>query len=273
MIPREPPEQGSEKLALVKADTAQLRQDLEDLGLRRGMTVLVHCSLRRVGWLEGGADTLRDLILELVGESEGTLVVPTQTPSKSVTAREFLVAASRLDEFGREAFMAELPGFRRETSPSEGMGALAEAVRVHPQAFRSAHPLTSFAAVGRHAAELCASHPLHCLLGKESPLGLLYELSASVLLLGVGFDKCTAFHLGEDEAFNLEREYRCKIGDTWVDFRDQPHMDADFAKLGERFLADRGEVVSGRKVGEADALLFPIGVAVDYARQELPDMR
>jgi aminoglycoside 3-N-acetyltransferase len=153
------------------------------------------------------------------------------------------------------------------------MGALAESVRTHQLARRSAHPTTSFAAVGRHAEALCAAHPLDCLLGPRSPLGALRELDARVLLLGVGFDKCTAFHLGEDAAFPGERGYRCKIGDEWADFKGFPHQDEDFAELGARFEQACPAELRRGTVGSAPTRLFTLALAADFAARQLPELR
>ena len=254
-------------------DRDQLRAGLTESGLREGTAVLVHCSMREIGWVRGGAEALRDTLLEILDEMHGTLVVPTQTRSVSNTSTAFLEATADLDDEERELFLKVMPGFDPRTSPSEGMGALAESVRTHPRAYRSAHPTTSFAAVGRHAEQLCAEHPLDCLLGSRSPLAALGALDARVLLLGVGFDKCTAFHLGEEAAFRLERPYRCKIGDEWRDFKGFPHLDADFAELGARFKRDYPAEVREGKIGGASTHLFPLTLAADYAALQLPKLR
>jgi aminoglycoside 3-N-acetyltransferase len=251
----------------------RLRRQLTDLGLDTGQTVLVHSSLRRVGPIPGGAEALRDLLLEILDPARGTLVVPAQTGSASVSSREFLAATAGASAAQYAAYLDRLPGFDPDRSPSEGMGALAEAVRTHPEARRSAHPITSFAAVGRLAGELMGLHPLDSLLGKESPLGRMYEYGALVLLLGVGYDKCTAFHLGENPELAPERGYRCKIGETWRDFRGPAHRDAEFAELGTMFESARAGRVRTGPVGAAAGRLFALTEAADFAATTLPSLR
>lgn len=268
-----PEQQYSVKVADTPIDRDRLRAQLEELGLRRGMTVLVHCSMSRIGWVDGGAGTLREALRDVLGRYRGTVVVPTQTRSKSATSTEYQKAT---EGFGYEELKLHdkiLPGFNARRSPAEDMGVFAEAVRTHPWARRSPHPTTSFAAVGRRAGRLCAEHPLDCLLGPRSPLGRLAELDARVLLLGVGFDKCTAFHLGEDRCFDEKRPYRCKIEDSWIEFNGFPHRDDDFTELGRRFLAAHSDAVRQSPVGEAPSSLFPLNLAADFAEKELPELR
>lgn len=261
------------KMAVAPMDRGRLRTELAGLGLRAGMTVLVHCSLREVGRVDGGADALRGALLDVLGERRGTLVVPAQTGSISERSEEYLAAVDGLDAHGVEAYRAGLRGFDPATSPSVGMGALAESVRTHPRAHRSPHPITSFAAVGRHAEELCADHPLDCLLDPRSPLGLLAELDARVLLLGVGYDKCTAFHLGEARALPTWREYDRKVGEKWLHFKGLAYQDSDFADLGKRFEQEQPAAVLHGSLGAAPTRLFRLAAAADFAAKRLPELR
>ena len=48
-------------------DKATLVKQFKALGIKEGMTLLVHSSLRRVGKVDGGADTIIDALLEVLG--------------------------------------------------------------------------------------------------------------------------------------------------------------------------------------------------------------
>jgi aminoglycoside 3-N-acetyltransferase len=254
-------------------DGARLRLELRSLGVRPGSVLLTHCSMREVGAVDGGARTLVNALLQVLGKS-GTLVVPAQTRSKSASSSDFLRAVSGLSPRERDRYLELLPGFDPAASPSEGMGVLAEEVRTYPGSSRSAHPSTSFAAVGRHAAELTASHSLESFLGDDSPLGWMYRAEAFVLLLGVDYDKCTAFHLGEDWSTAPLRSYRFKIGDEWRDVpKARDYSDSDFLELGTRFeIEHKAEILFG-PVGAATCRLFPLAAAADFAAKWLPEAR
>jgi aminoglycoside 3-N-acetyltransferase len=62
------------------------------------------------------------------------------------------------------------------------------------------HPTHSVAAIGKNAAPLLSGHHLDdtpC--SPNSPYGRARSEDAHILLLGVGLERCTAIHLGEEE--------------------------------------------------------------------------
>ena len=59
-----------------------LVDDLVELGVRPGAVVMVHSSLRQIGWTVGGPVTVIRALLEVLG-SEGTLVMPAESPQMS----------------------------------------------------------------------------------------------------------------------------------------------------------------------------------------------
>lgn len=244
---------------------------LRALGVRRGMTLLVHASLHATGL---GAHRLRDALLEALGP-EGTLVVPAFTAENSDTSSAHLARVRGMTPEQAAAFRADMPAFDPATTPAQGMGRLAESVRTAPGAVRSAHPQTSFAALGRRAAELLAEHPLDCHLGERSPLGALHRAGAYVLMINVGFAKCTAFHLAEYRVGSPLRTYRCVVrrpdgGAEWTEYTDVVLDDSDFEAIGAAF--SWGVERSGQ-LGGRTARLFSLRDAVDHARGWMTEKR
>jgi aminoglycoside 3-N-acetyltransferase len=251
----------------------RLVADLRSLGLRQGQDLLIHSSLRQVGWIGGGTATLLTAILE-VACPEATLVVPTQTTLNSLTSRAFLAATAGLSAQERARFVAAMPGFDPASTPSTGMGAFAEYLRTRPSAVRSNHPQVSFAALGPRARACTSAHDLDCLLGDRSPLGWLYAADAAILLLGVGYSACTAFHLAEYHLRGApQRSYHCFAvrGGTRIEheFTDIDLDDSDFGLLGSELesAAERGAPVGLRRgrVGSAACRLVAMRPAVDFA--------
>jgi aminoglycoside 3-N-acetyltransferase len=247
---------------------ARLAHDLAELGLSAGRDVLVHSSLRRLGTVEGGAATVVAAIGDVIG-TRATIVVPTQTADNSTTSRAYREAVKKLDLAQRAEYQGKIPAFDPATSRSHGMGILAEFVRTRPGAVRSGHPQTSFAALGRSAADLMAVHDLDSHLGQRSPLAALYAADAQVLLLGVGYDACIAFHLAEYRLTSppARRAYTCFVMDEGrrkrVDFLAADIYDYDFPELGADL--DRAGLARDGMVGSARAVLLNMRPTVDYA--------
>ncbi|MFC9244618.1 aminoglycoside N(3)-acetyltransferase [Streptomyces sp. NPDC057136] len=243
---------------------------LSELGVRRGGVLLVHASMRSVGAVDGGARTLVGALRRALGP-DGTLVVPSITPENSDTSPAYRRSVHGLGEEGREAVRAAMPPFDRATTPAPSVGRLAEAVRLTPGAERSGHPQTSFAALGPAADALTARHRPDCHYGEDSPLAALYESDARILLLGTGFDTCTAFHLAEYRVARPPlRRYRCVVTAEgrrrWWEYEDVDLDDSDFAALGRDFEESdtTGAVRTGR-VGAAYTRLVGLTAAVDFA--------
>lgn len=245
-----------------------LRADLAQLGLKSGGSVLVQVSMRQIGWIDGGAGTLLDALLDAVGP-DGTVVTPTQTTNNSTTTREFREAVEGLDAAGRQAREDAIAGYEPASSVSHRMGLFAEAVRTRPGAVRSGHPQTSFSAVGPAARWLMAVHDLDSHLGERSPLARLYDIDAAIVLIGQPFAFCTGFHLAEYRLAKppRQRPYRCFVMvdgvRTTVDFIAPDTDDSDFGRLGEALIAT-GAVTTGN-VGAAVTHVVSLRRAVDFA--------
>ncbi|GHD53876.1 AAC(3) family N-acetyltransferase [Streptomyces mirabilis] len=247
---------------------ATLAAQLLELGVQPGETLLAHSSLSSLGWVNGGPVAVVQGLLDALGP-DGTLVVPTQSGDLSDPA---LWSNPPVPEEWWSPIRATMPAYDPLVTPSRGVGVIPETVRTWPGALRSAHPQTSFAALGPRAAQIVEGHAPDCRLGERSPLARLEALDARVLLLGAGYDTCTSFHLAEyripSPLVEVGRPVRAPQGATRWEVVTEVSVDSDrFDELGSDFERDR-PVVRGR-VGAADVRLFPVADAVAYAERWL----
>ncbi|MDI5962336.1 AAC(3) family N-acetyltransferase [Streptomyces sp. SL13] len=269
---------------------ASLADDLAELGVRPGAVVLVHARMSAVGDVEQPpgapardpvAEPLLGALRDVLGR-RGTVVVPSFTEGNSMSSRVHRRRTAGMTAAQRTAFRTRMPAFEADHSPSDGMGRFAETVRRAAGARRSGHPQTSFVALGARAPEAVARHGETCHLGEESPLRWLYDVGARVLLIGVGYQVCSAFHLAEYRLPNPpRRDYACVVvrkgKAVWISYEDVDLDDTDFTDLGtdyEKSDLDRNSsrILRG-PVGGAETRSLVMRDAVDFAVPWLSEKR
>lgn len=258
--------------ALITLET--LQQDLQALGLRPGMTVLVHASLRRMGWVCGGPVAVI-LALEEVLTPAGTLVMPTHSGELSDPAEW---RNPPVPQEWWDGIRASMPAYRPDLTPTRQMGRIAETFRKQDGVRRSDHPQLSFAAWGAQAEFVTGGHTLENALGETSPLARIYDLDGHVLLLGVGHGNNTSLHLAEYRASYYGKK-QMRQGTPmlvdgrreWVWYEDLDVNSDDFERLGQDF-ARTGLQAEGT-VGEAQALFMRQRELVDFATRWMENNR
>lgn len=233
-----------------------LVRDLIALGVRPGDLLMVHSSLRSIGLVDGGPETVVDALLQALGP-QGTLVVPTFTYPTA----------------GEPDFV-----FDPTHTPSQ-MGAVSEAARRRPEAHRSIHLAHSIAAIGPLARTITTSGGASG-WDVQSPMRQVFNRSGRYLLLGVPYQNLTAMHLCEvwlelpyRKPRVSEGRMRRPDGSTTplVSIGTPPlpgHPGSDYNRLGQR-MEDAGLVNLG-PVGNALARLLNAHDLRTAARELIP---
>lgn len=152
-----------------------LKRDLAEMGFDGTETVMVHSSMKSIGQVEGGADTVVDAFMEYF--EQGLFMTPTHTWKQ---------------------MSAEYPIFDPATEPA-CVGIIPNLFMKRADVVRSLHPTHSIAAYGKRAAEY--------IKGEENvttpcqPGGCWERLrkeNAKILLVGVTHARNTFIHAIEE---------------------------------------------------------------------------
>ena len=180
-------------MSLVTTKT-ELVELFHKLGLNKGDEVMVHSSMKSLGFVVNGAIDVIDALIECVDLGKGTILMPTHTGQLTDPACwKNPKIAKELVEIIRNS----IKPFDKKLTPVRGRGVVAETLLSYPKVKRSDHPLNSVGAIGRNADFYTNSHKFDEPEGVDSPIGRLYQRNGRILGIGVGFDKFTAIHLAE----------------------------------------------------------------------------
>ena len=153
-----------------------IASDLRKIGITRGDKLIVHSSLKSIGYVDGGADTVIDMLMETVGE-DGLLMMPTFT-------------------YSYELRVGALP-YNKKKTPSE-TGLVTNAFWRRENVKRSEHPTHSVAVYGKDAAQFVNDHDEHFPPFDEgTPIHRLAMNDGYILLIGVGHESNSTIHAAE----------------------------------------------------------------------------
>lgn len=149
--------------------------------------VIVHASVKAFGHIQGGADTL----VRALVETTAAVIAPTFTYKTMLTPE--VGPACNAMRYGSQADLnAMVQPFHANMPADSLMGMLPEALRLHPAARRTSHPILSFAGVNAEA--ILDAQTIYKPL---APIGMLAEQDGWVLLLGTDHTVNTSIHYAE----------------------------------------------------------------------------
>lgn len=225
-----------------------LMRDLEALQIDPRGTILVHSSMKSIGPVEGGADTVLDALSEYM--KDGLLILPTHTWS-SITPQH------NVFEVENERCC---------------VGILPELFRKRPGVLRSLHPTHSVAALGKDAADYIAGEEYsRTPCARRGCWGKLYDRGASILFLGCTLQSNTFIHGVEEwnripHRLTPQPEEYFTVASDGTRYRipqyrhNESHPSRFYDKMEPAFLRE-GAIRYGR-LGDAHCIL---GSAVDMA--------
>jgi aminoglycoside 3-N-acetyltransferase len=243
-----------------------LKKQLIELGIDAGDNLIVHSSLSSMGWIAGGPQAVVEALLETVTET-GTIVMPAQSPDNSDPSYWMLPPVPK--EW-HQPIRDHFPAYDPHLSPLREMGKIAECFHRHPHTIRSPHPAHSFIAWGAKSAEWMKDQPLEDSFGEGSPLGKMMNAEVKIVLIGTGFDSCTALHYAE--FMQEDRKTYPQGAAVMIDGKRiwQPYdcVEMDSDRFPEMVQDYEGIIIEG-KLGMAKTLVIEMRPLVEFAIQWL----
>ena len=247
----------------IVSDKESICAQLKELGLKRGMVVLVQGDTKNMGHFIGGEQMIIEALMETVGY-EGTIVMPTFTPFLADPACQKNPISRSYWEDVRES---ALPFNKKLTMP-DPEDTLANQFLRNEGVARSYHPLYSFAAWGKYAKLICDKHPLHFGLNEDSPLGKIMEFNGFVVLLGVPYEESVIFKLAQYQEKNLPiKIISAPIENNrhieWKSMLDYDLVDTDLGEIGD--IMEERSIIRSNYIAMAKCLFFSTREAVTLA--------
>lgn len=221
---------------MASAEREAIHRILQSSQVPMDAVLLVHSAIKGLSQQGFKAEAIIESMLDYL--REGTLLMPAMS-WRTVTP--------------------ENPVFDELATPSH-TGVLTEIFRTKYATHRSLHPTHSVAGAGPSAKALLSTHHLgNTPVPASSPYGLMRDYPAYIMLLGVGFEMCTAIHHPEEviapdiyvKPLSEAEHYELRARDGRVvsyQLRRHKRLDRKFSKY-ETSLAQTGQFYRGNLAG------------------------
>ena len=225
-------------------DFNSLTEDFKNLGIKKNDNILIHSSMKSIGEVDGGADTVLDVFIKYLAD-DGNIALPSHS---------------------WDAINSEHNIFDPEKEPS-CVGILTEMFRKRKGVLRSLHPTHSIAITGKDKEYFVKDeHLIDTPCGRKGCWGKLLDMDFKIIFLGCSTKRNTYIH-GVEEWCNvpnrLTEEYqklRIVMPDGSIFDRDMLrhyNKNGDISGNYDRiqpYMEERGLAVKG-KFGNADCVV------------------
>jgi len=199
---------------------SKMIEQLQNLGIKRDDTVMVHASFKSLGIADPEDFILA--LLEVLG-GDGTLLMPALSDDQ------------------------DPPNIHNNLTTLSNVGYLAEFFRKRTSTLRSLHPTHSVCGVGGHARELLEAHAQDTTpCGEYSPFNQLFNRHGKILMIGCGLEPNTSMHAIEEyvpPSYLLGSPVVYTLTDAHGNTFDKTYIPHDFEGYTQRY--DRVEGLLG----------------------------
>ena len=184
----------------------ELANDFRKLGITAADTVMLHASVRAIGEIAGGPDSIH-LALKSALTQEGTLMMYASCPQYYDE-----VGRGNLTPDQESELLEELPAYDPVTArAARDNGVFVEFFRTYPDS-RVNHHVARFVSWGKRTDYLISSQPWNYGFGKDSVLERFLHMSGKIVLVGSDHDAVTFLHYVEHVAdFGGKRIVRYQV--------------------------------------------------------------
>lgn len=233
------------------------------LGLNSGDIVELHGSLKAIGLVSGGPNTICDALLKVLSH-EGTLIMSAQYSTNSDPAHW---EHPPVDIEAFKTIRESHPPFTGKTTHLAWMGSLAQTLQLKDLTEFSDHPSMAIMANGKQSKWVTMDAPLTPAFGCDSPLHKAIQLKAKALLIGVDYDRLTGMHVAE--ALSKKRPYTVESAtvvhngrNKRIKFLDYDYDSDVFKVIGAEF--EKKHQVPTIKLGNATCKLIDLSTLHEF---------